>query len=303
MRQLLAALLLLGATANSDPIAETIAQLKTRARPDDQALVTRADDALQKGYRLLALQRLAVLVPVVEGTSYAAAHAKADLEAEWKRSGKIRALAVPADLRPAAVRALAEVASLEARGFYDASLEYARATQPSEGFFYLGRALGQRAFLDLARRVAQNDGLPAPPIRAIAKELDALNRELLAAYKPPASIDRHSDFIGASAMIKEARELDQAGLRYGAMVRYLEAARRVAMITMTPGPAEAPVLPAGADHSIAQIYVEAAKADPANANILTNFVIPHYLAALQPAEASRVKPAKHTITLVRWPYT
>jgi hypothetical protein len=298
-----AALLLVGASQNPDPIADTIAQLKTRARPDDQPLIARAEDALQKGYRMLALQRLAVVVPVVEGTTYAAANAKADLDSEWKRNAKIRTLAAPRDLHPAAVRALAEVASLEARCYYDASLDYAKATSPAEGFFYIGRALGQKTFIDLAKRVSQNEPLAPPPIRSIASELDALNRELLVAYKPPASIDRHSDFIGASAMVKEARELDQAGLRYGALIRYLEAARRVALITMTPGPAAVPQLPAGVDHSIGQVYVEAAKADPANANILANFVIPRYLAALQPAAAARANTAKHTITLVRWPYT
>ena len=300
---LIAALLLAAAVQNPDPLAETIAQLKQRARPDDQAFIGRAEDALQHGYRMLALQRVAAILPIVEGTTYAAAHAKGDLDAEWKRNAKIRTLAVPKDLQTAAVRALTEVATLEARGYYDASLDYARATSNDEGFFYLGRALGQKTFIDLARKLSDRSDLPAPPLRSIANELDTLQKELLAAYRPPASIDRHGDFIGASAMIKEARELDQAGLRYGAMVRYLEAARRVGLITTTPAAAEAPALPAGVDHSIGQIYVDAAKSDPSTASVLANFVIPRYLAALEPASVPRASNAKHTITLVRWPYT
>ena len=48
----------------------------------------------------------------------------------------------------------------------------------------------------------------APPLRPLAGEVDALDTALLSAYRPPASIDRHSEFITASAAIKEARELD-----------------------------------------------------------------------------------------------
>jgi hypothetical protein len=299
----IAAFFLLAAAPASDPIADAIARLKARARPDDMAGITRAEDALQKGYRMLALQRVAATLPVVEAITYAAAHAKDDLDAEWKRNAKIRSLAAPRNLQPAAVGALAEVAGVEARGYYDASLDYAKATSDAEGFFYLGRALGQKTFIDLARQVSQASKQPAPPLRSIAGDLDSLQRELLAAYKPPASIDRHGEFIGASAMIKEARELDAAGLRYGAMIRYLEAARRTALITTTPKAVEVPALPGDMDHSIAQIFVDSAKADPANASIIVSSVLPRYFAAIKPAAEVAHAAAKHTITLVRWPYT
>ena len=65
-------------------------------------------------------------------------------------------------------------------------------------------------------------------MRRLSDELDALEGELLSAYKPPASIDRHREFIAASSTLKEARELDAAGLSYGALLRYLQAVLRVA---------------------------------------------------------------------------
>ena len=39
----------------------------------------------------------------------------------------------------------------------------------------------------------------------------SIEDELLAAYRPPTSIDSHPIFIRASALLKEARELDAAG--------------------------------------------------------------------------------------------
>jgi hypothetical protein len=133
-------------------------------------------------------------------------------------------------------------------------------------------------------------------------------------YRPPASIDKHSQFIGASSILKEARELDAAGLRYGAMVRYLESLRRYGLIAgskLTPEEAnrriretEQRLKASGVDHTIAQIFIEAADDDPANAAPVAELVLPRYLAAMEPApkSAPRVQPAV-AVTLVRWPYT
>jgi hypothetical protein len=63
---------------------------------------------------------------------------------------------------------------------------------------------------------------------------------VLAAYRPPASIERHTDFIRASASLKEAHELDALGLRHGALLRYLQAAQRFAPSAAVPaGPPDA----------------------------------------------------------------
>jgi predicted Zn-dependent protease len=108
-----------------------------------------------------------------------------------------------------------------------------------------------------------------PSLRSLEGELDALQGELLAAYRPPASIDRHREFIVASAAIKEARELEAAGLRHGALYRYLEAVLRVdlARAPATTPDAEALAsrlrewnsrLSAGpVDQSLGRLYLEA----------------------------------------------
>jgi hypothetical protein len=160
-------------------------------------------------------------------------------------------------------------------------------------------------------------------VRAIPQELDALEKELLAAYRPPASIDKHREFIVASATLKEARELDTAGLRHGALLRYLQAALRVAPLRAASAPLD-PVLVArqlttaeerlsatGVDHTIGQLFVEMARADvaaagpnPATASTIVTDVLPRYLAALEPAPAGPPPEAPRvTVTLVRWPYT
>ncbi len=106
------------------------------------------------------------------------------------------------------------------------------------GFFYIGAALGQREFVDFLPTLHEPAPKPAPALRSLDAEMDALEADLLAAYRPPAAIDRHPEFIGASSTLNEARELDAAGLRYGALLRYLQAALRVA--PLRPAPAAAP---------------------------------------------------------------
>ena len=155
---------------------------------------------------------------------------------------------------------------------------------------------------------------------------DTLHARVLAAYRPPLSIDRHPEFIGVSSVIKEARELDAAGLRRGALLRYLVAAQRFA--AFHPGAAlpdsatlaqrlaalDSRVAAAREDHSIAATLLQSAHAEvettkpgevsPVAAGIVDE-VLPLYFAALAPAPAvaaSAVKP-QATVTLVRWPYT
>ena len=156
-------------------------------------------------------------------------------EAEWKRVGDVlRAdLAAPSPdalsgVRPAAARAVAEVARLQLREYYDASLEYGRNTMAAvRALLRRGGARAARLRRLRARTLRDPD---RSRCRRCARSLPSSTRledALLAAYRPPASIDRHADFIGASASLKEARELDAAGLRYGALLHYLQAAQRL----------------------------------------------------------------------------
>ena len=324
---------LLSALANSpDPLADEIhrwseflksdksnSEAWSQVKPAVAPVITRAEDALRDGRRLLALQRFVAARTNLEAAAYAAARSDADrkdearFEAEWKRLAPL-ATKQPSigDIEPAALRAYTEASIPQVRAFYEASLEYGRSTMAEAGFFYLGAAQAQRDFGAFARRVAFKTGKRPPSLRSIDSDLSSLERELLAAYRPPTAIDKHSEFIGASSMVKEARELDAAGLRYGALVSYLEAARRTALIN-------GPTLPSNeiadrlhafeermagdVDHTIGQIYVEAAHADPAAASAIVSSVLPRYFAALEPAKSVSRPAPKVTVTLVRWPYT
>lgn len=308
---------------------ETFKQLREGVGP----VLVRAEEALSAGRRMLALQRLAPAYANVAAAQYLRAlpastrAGEAGFEAEWTRAGK--ELSAPArpvtDLNPAAVRALAEAALPQAKIFYDASLEYGRNTMAESGLYYIGSARGQLAFVDFCRSLREPAEGPAPRLRSLAPDIDALEKSLLAAYKPPASIDRHPEFITASASLKEARELDAAGLRYGALLRMLQAALRLAPPAEGPvGVAEiaaklevlrARLAAGGVDHTIARVFVGSAEGDlaaaaakpgvaPAIAAAIVSDVLPRYFAALGPAprETPRTDPVA-TITLVRWPYT
>jgi len=336
------------ARAASDPVAAEIerwsAFVKTHPATDaiweqlkegSETTLARAADALRAGRRRLALQRLAYARADLLAAAYMGERAAeqrkdgAAFEAEWRRMGEVLRdrLAPPAQgaldgLEPAALRALAEAALLQVRVFYEASLEYGHNTMPDSGLYYLGSAQAQRDFLAFARTVSEPSRRTAPPVRALAAELDALQAEMLSVYRPPVSIDKHPQFITASSLVKEARELDAASLRYGALVRYLMAAYRFAPLRAAPPALEAAALAAqlgrlearlsdgGVDHSLGHLFLELAQAEaesPAgagNAAAIALDVLPRYFRALQPAAPRPPAVAPRIqITLVRWPYT
>jgi hypothetical protein len=346
---------LLGLSAAGDPIASEVErwsafvekhpatgenwdQIKAAATP----LLERARTALAKGRRWLALQRLAPARVYLAATTWIdgePAKTKEDaaaFEAEWTRMGGVLKASLekprPASLdgiSPAAVRAVAESSLPQIRAYYEAALEYGRATGPGTGLYYVGLAQAHRDMEAFCRSISTRGGPPAPPLRSLEPELDALETELLALYRPPVSIDRHGDFISASATLKEARELDAAGLRYGALLRLLLAAQRVSMLVPAAGSAEdvradldrferrIDEAAAKVDHTIARIFTEAAEADldgtsaplPGSAQgdsarAIARGVLPRYFAALEPAPPRAPRPDPTvTVTLVRWPYT
>jgi hypothetical protein len=334
---------------SSDPLAAEIARwsnyLATHDGKDEnwqqiQSVATPvmagAEKALADGRRYLALQRLAAVRPMLSATVYVGEHTgpeskdEAAFEAEWERMGReLRADlgAIPPGafdgVRPAAVRAMAEAALPQVRGFYDASLEFGKSTDADSGLFYLGSARAQREFAAFCRTLALPGVGPPPKLRPLSHELDELEARLFAAYRPPTSIDRHGEFIGANSTLNEARQLDAAGLRYGALARYLQAALRTASLLPPAAPSDGGTLverlrgfetrlaAPDTDHSIGRIFLESAQADvaantakAANAEAIAADVLPRYFAALQPAAARPVQPPPAvTVTLVRWPYT
>ena len=314
-------------------------EMWTEVKVGSQPLLARAEEALRDGRRLLALLRLASPRPNLSASAYLAERSAeqrkdpAAFEAEWARMGRLLrddlGAPPPAALdgvRPAAVRALGEAALPQVRVYYEASLEYGRNTMPEAGLFYLGAARAQREFTAFCRTLSRPSALLAPPLRALDLELDALEGEILAAYRPPASIDRHSEFIVASSTMKEARELDAAGLRYGAFLRYLQTALRFAPLRPSPGLIDAAALArrlgeldrrlsaSGIDDSLGRLFLEVAQSEVAAAKpgespataaaAIASDVLPRYFAALEPARPAPSRPApRATVTLVRWPYT
>src|SRR5262245_50607920 len=266
--------------ADTAAAGETWKQAKTSAEP----LLADARDALDKGRRHLALFRLAAARQTLLAAEYVqgvAVRGPAAFEAEWTRMGtvlrddfKAPAPDALADVRPAVVRALAEAALPQVRIYYEASLEYGRNTMPEDGLLYIGAAQASRDLARFCRSLSAPSAGTAPPLRSLRPEIDGLRRELLAAYKPPASIDKHREFITASAALKEAAELDALGLRYGALVRYLQAAVRFAPVRAVVAPgagaleddlrAQETRLAAGnVDHTIGRLFLEIGRAEAA----------------------------------------
>ena len=298
--------------------------------------LARVEQALRGGHRLLALLRLTSVRENLYASTYLAErtaeqrHDPAAFEAEFHHVGVVLKDELsgsrPQDLdtlRPVALRAMAETAAAKTAIYYHASLDYGRSTTPDSGLYYLGAAQAQRDFIVLARRLSLPSGPPAPRVRALDAGLDALQGEVLAAYRPPASVDKHPEFIGISSAIKESRELAAAGATYGALLRYLQAAIRfgalrapaldAATIATHLRALEARLGVGGVDHSIGRLILEAAQADLAEhasdgvattASVIASDVLPRYFAALDPSPVRPpAEPAKVTVTLVRWPYT
>jgi hypothetical protein len=338
--------------AQKDPLATEIAHwasivasdtktdpLWLEARKSGESALRQAEEALRHGRRLVALERLAAVSQQLGAALYVSERPAAErkellaFEAEWKRvGGEMRDVIAPAGrtaeslatIRPALARALAELSISQARESYAAGLEYGRNTEPQYGLYYLGAAKAHRSFVEFARGLPIVNAGRAPQLRSLRSEIDALQALLLAAYRPPASIDRHSEFIVASSALKEAREQDAAGHRYAALLRYLQAAQRTAMLR-DPGPADmsdvrrrltdadSRLRDAGVDHTLGQFFVERANtalatdggaAGDTTAAALAIDVLPRYLAALEPAPAAApTETARVTVTLVRWPFT
>ena len=335
-----------GGAPSDDPLASEIARWQTflathqssgeiwkQVQESTRSNLADASEALANGRRALALQKLVSVRVNLSAMEYLDTRPPSELDAagfqaEWKRMGEVLhgELATPkpdafAGIRPAVARAFAEAASLQIRAFYDAGLDYGLNTMTQSGLYFAGGAQAQRDFVALAGTFLPPSPKPLPRLAPLAPQLDAFEDALLAAYVPPASIDRHPDFIAASAALKEARELDAAGLRDGALYKYLQAAQRLPVVRNgadVPGRLaalekrldESPV-----DSSIGQLYLEIARADlaaaapdrPATAAAaIADDVLPRYFAALavgpRPSPTPR-PPAEVTVTLVRWPYT
>ena len=320
-----------------DPLADEIAKWKRfvetnqftseewkSVRDGSIPYIEKAAKALAGGKRNVAVHYLAAVRSNLAGSKFVQEHHVTpetkleQLEQEWNKANALISPRSP-DLNnvPASFRAIAEASYSEIKTYYEASLEYGRNTTSEYGYFYLGLSRAQVDFVELLAKLKQTNAPRVPEFPGLSSAIDKLEDELLAAYKPPASIEHHPTFIRASSMIKHARELHNANLKFGALYRLLQARQVLSMVTdsgVTMTPDEINVrnrefqekLQTG-DHSIAGIFMERAAVEPedgATASAIFNKVLPLYFSAMQSAPVSRAKQSSlATVTFVRWPYT
>jgi hypothetical protein len=221
---------------------------------------------------------------------------------------------------PAVVEALAEAAEDRGPATYQASRPYADDSGTSAGLYYLGESRAVMNYAAFVRAGAWPDAGRRPAFRSLAPDLAAFDREMTTKYE---TMERahHPTYIRASAALKQARSLNDHGALEGALFEYLLSQYLFAPLR---GPAAADAtreridtaratLPAAADHSIADVFIQFADEGLASDNAdlrrgaaaVIDDVLPAYLAALAPAAPTATSNANAavTITLVRWPFT
>lgn len=335
----------------SDPLATEITKWKEFVRTNPatdedwtslkqiiEPVIGRAENELTKGRRFSALHMLALVRANLAASKFLADQPEEMrkqlplFEQEWQKVGKSLAPVLEGKERldlngyPAAVRAVAEASYSEIKVYYDASVEYGKATEPTYGLYYLGTAQGQYDFTQFCKTLRASNTSKPVTVGNFENEIESFEDTLLAAYKPPLSIDQHPIFIRVSAMIKQAHELYDAGSYYGALYRYLEARYRY-FRALDPGQAinaeqaaarakefEKRFNQNSADDSIGRIFLELGLSEAedttpntqggTNARVIFDDVLPHYFSTIAPAKEKRpaVTPVA-TVTLVRWPYT
>ena len=318
-RILLATALLLPAPASASPEFE--AQLRReveRLRPVAAHDLQACEGALEDGWLLLALRELeAVHVRVgiqqymdesrTRITDLAALSEEGKRVGEWLDETR-RCCEAVGPPRTAALRSLAQRAWGRSSGHYRASLSYALSTALSSGQRYLGSARALADFAVLCTKFEVEDKgltplrLPAGFDDQLAAYLDEVENALLAAYRPPVSIDRHPEFINANATVKFAKELAAAGQDEGALYEALAARRKLALLqrdgnsrpdaaSMRARIAELyeEVDLSGVDQSLGLLYLEMAEAeliaadddkDLSLAAVLLEQVLPDYFALI-----------------------
>ena len=309
-------------------------------KPDITTVLTRAHNSLVAGRLYAALDDLArAWVPMVSA-EYADAHPSVPkdgmraFDAEWRRlDGELKQeedqfRAADWDQAPAAVRAIAESHQGQVRPLYQAGRAFAMATEPKDGVYYLGEAKANGE-VALFCQSLHFDSLHQPlAVRSYLPELDRLQEKVRAAYQPPLSIDRHSEFIRLNSTLKLAQELDAAKFYYGALYQYLDALRLYSALdpaaASPPNQAAMRVLIAQqrkpsskepADSSIREFLLQQAEAslagagaakpeERARAQAIVTQVIPAYFGTLEKVSVP-TETTSHllTLTLLRWPYT
>jgi hypothetical protein len=313
------------------------------ARPELAGTLGQARASLQAGRLYLSLEELeqartSLRALEVAKESGAAKGGLPGFESAWKKASAELALNAKApagawDKVPAIFQAMAETAAGQKMILLAASRSYADVTSAGSGFYYLGqaRAAAESARFCASLRSARPAAPAAPlPLRPVTPELRKLQERTVAAFKPPHSIEHHSDFIRLNATLKLAGELDGARYDAGALYQYLDAVQQFSRLELAPPDAaqrsalggnlaalRARLRNSPQDDSIAELFLERAEAllgsgkgaAPGpdawkNAAVIAGEVLPAYFAWQKPAPApNQLASQPITVTLVRWPYT
>ncbi len=164
------------------------------------------------------------------------------LEQEWNEAGKV----LEAEKRkfptrvsagqPAFLRAVAEMSMGQVDENYAAALAYGQQAGLEFGAYYLGRALGSSSFALFAASLKSETRQAPVKLAALAGQIDVMDKQIVTAYAKPGSTKFHTNFIIANSSLKLARELDQAGYRFGAVTALLRAAFALGQTTLTEVP-------------------------------------------------------------------
>jgi hypothetical protein len=316
-----------GLAAEMDRIrAEASASSPEAQKAAPAARLDRAKAALDAGRPLLALYLFEMPWENAKAWSFvqssSAVTTPETFARKWTALGKPRtsSAAARSRSRPVLIDAIASAAEARGATTYYASRPYGEDSGIADGLYYLGESHAVMQFAAFARSLSWPGAGAAPPLRSIVAELTTLDTDMTRAYE---TMDRsnHSTYIVASAALKQARTLNDRGQYAGALFQYLlsryvfaplrgpaaqdASAERVAEARRT--------LPAGLDHSIAELFLQLAEegiagnvpAQRRGAAAALEDVIPAYLTALAPPATTTAPAAASevTITLVRWPFT
>lgn len=272
-----------------------------------QRMITNALDAAENALRdgklfscLRSLQRSGVLIAATE---YLLREDLSGAEPEvfyreWEAIGetltheenRYEELNASAQL-PAAVEAMAAVARIKSRTYYQASRRFAEIEAGNMALPYLGNCRAYIGFAVFCAGLQFPQGPPRPAIRPLEPLLSRLESEILGAYGRPGSADSERDFHEANAALELARELESRGERTAALLEYLTACYHLALATTLEPSAEDPsdlearveaasnrLAFGNRDDSIGRLFLESAVGAREAAAVLGRVLPAYYLA-------------------------
>lgn len=195
-------------------------------------------------------------------------------------------------------RGLIESAATRADRLFHASLPYAKASAPWSGVYYLGEAEGNLRFRDFVQSIAGSSAEKSPARAQVTAMLEALERDTLTFFAGDVT---NQAVVPVSVRLKESREMLNAGRVDGAALLLVEAR---AALSRRGGPkgTYAASKPTGSIVSVLEAW--SADEQPPMSDALRQEVVPFYGALFGAAPVRKdARPARVTVTLVRWPYT